>query len=207
MHGNMWAVVSSNCWGAGIYQDLEAPYNSPFIGLFVMPGDFIRLLRDFNRHMEENLRFAENSRYRDANYPVGILGDGIEIHFMHYTSQEGARLSWERRTDRMPRDPSKLFFQISDRSGFTQEHLRAFAELDLPHKLCMVRKGRFADAARHGALEMDSPEDSCEPGPKLWEACKRLPDFCPFRWLYEGAGLGAPADLPTMKRALRESIA
>ena len=74
------------------------------------------------------MRFKQSSRYEAANefrrripYPIGVLGDNIEIQFSHYATEEEAAEKWARRSQRI--NFGRLYFIFSDRDGVTPEQI------------------------------------------------------------------------------------
>ena len=39
-----FTLISNNCWGAHIYQDLGIAYETPFVGPFLDPDSYLNLL-------------------------------------------------------------------------------------------------------------------------------------------------------------------
>ncbi|MBV5343054.1 DUF1919 domain-containing protein, partial [bacterium] len=39
-----FTIISNNCWGGGIYEDLNLKYNSPTVGLFFYAPCYIEFL-------------------------------------------------------------------------------------------------------------------------------------------------------------------
>jgi uncharacterized protein (DUF1919 family) len=77
------------------------------------------------------LEFIDVSKYEKANqlnsehhYPIGVLGGDIEIHFLHYKSNEEAAEKWYRRRQRINYD--NLFISFSDSEGYDLEELYKF---------------------------------------------------------------------------------
>jgi uncharacterized protein (DUF1919 family) len=143
-----FTIVSNNCWGGHVYEALHLAYKTPFVGLFIPPADYLALLRDFDRVMSRPLAFADHSRYARYNaargeegraYPIGLLGDA-EIHFLHFADRREAREKWERRRQRMTRNPSRRFFKFDDRDAATAAHLAEFARLPYQHKVCFTAR-------------------------------------------------------------------
>lgn len=133
---NVWrppddfAVVSNNCWGAHICRHAGLPYNSPFVNLFIFPSCYLKLLENFDSVIEQSVRVCRSSRHiADPEYPVGLLGDDIEIHFLHYGSMEEALSKWDRRVARLRSKPRRLFAKFDDRDGCSSEHIKRFQEL------------------------------------------------------------------------------
>ncbi|MBX2901203.1 MAG: DUF1919 domain-containing protein [Cyclobacteriaceae bacterium] len=132
-----FTVVSNNCWGGILYQDLKLPYQTPFVNMFMFADCYLKLATDFKTYMQKELRISDQSRYftHPATYPVGHLGD-VEIHFIHYTFQQPVAAVWARRTKRINYD--KLFFVLSERDGCNAQHVHAFLKLPFP-KLAFTR--------------------------------------------------------------------
>jgi uncharacterized protein (DUF1919 family) len=141
-----FTVVANDCWGAEVYKDFGLPFETPFIGLFVPGPCYLKLVTDFQPIVTSPLRFTKDSRFeRDpANvqkgYPIGLLDDDIEIHFLHYNSEAEAASKWSRRVDRIVYD--RLFFKISADGNFpfTDDEVRAFDALPLARKLILARR-------------------------------------------------------------------
>lgn len=120
-----FTVVSNNCWGAHLYPRLGVEYRTPFVGLFLYPDCYLRLLGRLRWYLGQSLEFRPRSRYPDVPagpaYPVGCLGGDVEVHFLHYRSAD-----------------DRLFVKFCDRSGCTPEHLAAFDRLPFRNKVCFV---------------------------------------------------------------------
>ena len=134
-----FVLISRNCWGSQAYQWLNAPYNTPFVGLFLFGPCYMKLLRDFDRYMTLDIAFTKKTKYPDAyknhSYPIGVLDD-IEIHFQHYKSIDEAREKWTRRRDRMLKHKKEnYFFSICDRRGVTDENIKEFHQMNFKNKI------------------------------------------------------------------------
>src|SRR5688572_22103122 len=85
-----FTIISNNCWGGIIYQDLQLPYLSPTVNLYMFIPCYIKFLENLEFYLNKKLDFTEESKYNQANinkirkwYPIGKLDD-IELHFIHY---------------------------------------------------------------------------------------------------------------------------
>lgn len=145
-----FSLIANNCWGAEVYKDLGLPFSTPFIGLFVPGPDFVRLASDHERILRSPLRFVEHSVYplyngkRSANkaYPLALLDDDVEVHFLHYGSEQEAQHKWSRRLARLAWD--RLFWVFLADSDIDIDNtgpLRIFSELPL-RKLALARDNR-----------------------------------------------------------------
>lgn len=159
-----FTIVSNNCWGAHVYQALGVTYSSPFVGLFILPDSYLRLLARFEKLIRAELKFVPESRSEKINawrmrkglaYPIGLLGGCVEVNFQHYVDEEEARSKWRRRVERMAEDPARYFFKFDDRDDATTDDIGAFFDLPLDNKVC------FTARYRHGLATVAAP---AEPG-------------------------------------------
>ena len=132
-----FTIISNNCWGGQVYQDLGIEYKTPFAGLFIFAPDYIKLLSNFEFFMNSPLEFSKTSKYvKNANYPVGLLNGEVEIHFLHYEDEVEALSKWNRRTERI--NWGNLFFKFCDRDLCTKDLLIEFDRLPLKNKVCFT---------------------------------------------------------------------
>ena len=127
-------IISSNCIGGGVYNDLGLEFRSPFINLFIKASDYICLLNDLRGYMNEDLRFVKevDPIYGNVDYPTAYLKD-VKIYFMHYSTETEARESWERRKKRI--NWGNIYVLFTDRSGCTKDDLVAFDRLPYENKV------------------------------------------------------------------------
>lgn len=149
-----FTIISNNCWGGIVYQSYDIQYQSPFIGLFIMPDHYLRLLSNFEYYMSLPLEFIspEDSTYNKyenkstlfGQYPIGILDRDVEIHFLHYHSEEEALEKWNKRKERM--NWNRMLFKFNDQNECTEEQIIEFLDLKLKHKICFTKnfKGKGA---------------------------------------------------------------
>ena len=139
-----FTIISNNCWGGFIYQRFNLPYRTPFIGLFVPAPCFIKLLEDFENNMQKEMRFIsiqDSPYYAKINgsgrvYPIGVLGDDIEIHFLHYKTDEEARATWNRRKTRI--NLHNLLIKFAEMDCCTPDLITRFEALPFKHKICFT---------------------------------------------------------------------
>lgn len=138
-----FAIVANNCWGGEVYKYFDLPFTSPFIGLYLHADCYIRLLEQFDTLNLLDIRFDFSSRYYPEPrwYPVGHLAGDIEVHFLHYKTQEEAESKWKRRAKRLREIPAdRIFFRFCDREGAVPEHFERFDRLPNPRKIAFSRK-------------------------------------------------------------------
>lgn len=146
LHCTDFTIISNNCWGGLVYQYFGLPYTSPTIGLFIMDDDYIKFLERLDFYLSLPLEFIsiEQSRYRErltsestakTSYPIAQLND-IEIHFLHYHSEEEARYKWESRKSRINKE--RLLIKMSQRSANDRSILARFTALPYKNKICFT---------------------------------------------------------------------
>ena len=149
LKSQIFTIVSNNCWGAHIYQNLGQPYQTPFIGIYFAPECYIVLLSRFRWFLDQPIHFVDRSRHDYVNayrkkenlhYPIGCLGGEVEVQFLHYASESDAIEKWNRRLKRVCSDDSKLFFKFCDRDGCTSGQLAAFDQVPFQNKVCFVSR-------------------------------------------------------------------
>ena len=130
------SVISANCVGAFILHDLNQPFNSPFVNLYLDPSDFVRYLQNITFYQAQTLQFIQTEK----PYPVGLLDD-LKVHFMHYHSEQEAKEKWEARSQRL--DFDNLFIMMTDKDsgkGAKYEDLKAFDNLPYQNKVVFTHK-------------------------------------------------------------------
>ena len=127
------SIVSNDCWSSFMYRFYGLPFNSPFVGLFIMPDHYLAMLENPEvlatpPRMTSSAESVYADRLSDLPpYPLGILPGGIEIHFLHYATAEEALDKWTRRMSRL--DWDNCIVKFSRNNGCTDGHLRRFDAL------------------------------------------------------------------------------
>lgn len=142
LHNRSLSIISNNCWGGFMMKECGIPFNTPFVGLFLFDEDYIRLL-EHPEVMEEPLRFISRNESRHEiaeprDYPIAVIGDGIEIHFLHYKDEREALQKWARRVKRL--NFNNLMVKFGDEDGARPDLLKRFEAL--PYKCKVAFTGR-----------------------------------------------------------------
>ena len=150
-----FTIISNNCWGGYIYRVFNSQYQSPTVGLFIMPNDYIKFVNNLEHYIKDcKLSFIkpeESHNYKEllghekfGEYPIGVLDD-VEICFMHYKTEKEALEKWTRRCKRIAWD--NLIIKFCDQNGCTKKQIDAFNKIDKYDKMvCFVAKdipGRY----------------------------------------------------------------
>lgn len=145
LKSNDFSIISNNCFAGIFYQHLGLQYNTPTIGLYFYPKEYIKFLKKFDFYIKQPLNFIKTneSKYYDElckngynNVIVGILKD-VEIVFLHYKTEEEARIKWEKRCKRLSKN---IIFKFNDQNGCTYKDLKEFDELKYDNKLLFTSK-------------------------------------------------------------------
>jgi uncharacterized protein (DUF1919 family) len=187
-----FTLISNDCWGAEVYRDFNLPYNTPFVGLMLMAPCYLALIRDLKYYLEGELRFKDRSKYDYPNelrekkhFPIGVLGapgNEVEVHFLHYDSEEEARQKWTRRVARINWQNLVVKFDGS-KDYCTDEILAAFDAL-------AFRKVCFTAEAKSNIQSSIHIQDWVADGKTLFKRC--LPEFDVADWLNGGTGAVTP---------------
>lgn len=115
-----FCIISNNCWGAEFYIERNVKYNSPFVGLFIPPLQFVKMVNNLPVYLKQELVFIKKTKSKEyeklhlkEKYPIALLND-VEIHFLHYKDENEAISKWKRRVDRMPKDSTNWFIKACD---------------------------------------------------------------------------------------------
>lgn len=145
-----FTIISNNCWaGTAVYQPFGLKYNTPTVGLFIMDEDYMRMLENLDYYLSQNLRFIapKDSKYYDkisnngkkeVTYPIALLGDDVEIHFLHYRSQEEAEQKWKRRAKRINCKCLLIKMSFRDNGYDKAQMVNRFLKLKFANKICFV---------------------------------------------------------------------
>jgi uncharacterized protein (DUF1919 family) len=200
-----FTIISNNCWGAPIYTELGLPYMTPFVGLYVNAPCYLKLLKNLKPYLESPLVFTETSRYEVYNekkkagewsYPIGLLKEDVEIHFIHYSSPLEALEKWNRRLKRVKWD--NLFIKFCDTQPFSENFLLDFDQLPFRNKVCFTAKN-YPDIKSTVWIKECNDSSSVVTGFKLYWTCKRYFDIAD--WLN-----GENNDILPINRLLNEFL-
>ena len=131
-------IISSNCLGGIIYHDLSKQFLSPTINLTFESKDFLR----FCEHLDS---LPLSTLVEDTNnnhpYPVGLLSmpclvNPIRIHFVHYSTFEDAKKTFEKRSKRINPNKTILLFSILD---LDFSLISRFEKIPSYKKLCIYK--------------------------------------------------------------------
>jgi uncharacterized protein (DUF1919 family) len=129
-----FTIISNNCWGGSIYEDLQLPYKTPTVGLFFFAPCYIQFLQNLKDNLKEEIIFIKQSKYEKGNlllrthtYPIGLIKGRIEVHFLHYKTETEALDKWRKRAERV--NFNNIFLSFTDNEVCTAEEINTFDSL------------------------------------------------------------------------------
>lgn len=140
-----FTIISNNCWGGTVYESYGIKKQSPTVGMFIMPEDYLKFVANLDYYLEQPLGFIDpdDSKWKEVlqkksnwkTYLIGKLGD-IELQMLHHHNEEVARRKWEDRVKRV--NKNKLIFKFNDQNGATKEQILTFMQMTMKNKICFV---------------------------------------------------------------------
>lgn len=131
-----FSLISSNCTGAIISNELGCRFNTPTVNLYIEPKDFLKFVKSLDVYLKEKLVF-DPALSKERGYPVAVLKD-IKIYFVHYHSNQDAERKWYERFKRI--NYSNMFVLMSERDGCTHEDLEEFDQLPFKNKIVLTKR-------------------------------------------------------------------
>ncbi|WP_207942081.1 hypothetical protein DOK78_002990 [Enterococcus sp. DIV2402] len=127
-----FTIISNNCWAGNVYRYFGLPYNTPTVGLYMYPQDYLKFINNLKLYIETPISFIDitESKYKielikkgQNTIPIGKILD-IEIMFLHYDNEEEALEKWNRRVQRINYD--NIILKFSQMNGSTTQDLMSF---------------------------------------------------------------------------------
>ncbi|MDO7173359.1 DUF1919 domain-containing protein [Mariniflexile sp. AS56] len=124
-----FTIISDDCWGGQIYNQLEIPYYTPTVGLWIGGHDYIQFIENLSKANAANLYNANSNE----TYPVGQSAYA-KFHFLHYKNFDIAVNTFQRRYQRI--NWNKLLYKIDlEKPGMNADHIKKWNEMKLPNSI------------------------------------------------------------------------
>jgi len=142
-----FSIIGNNCFAGGIYHKFGLQYRTPTVWTYIFPDDYLRFLEKLDWYLNQPLTFKTETHHPMAHkhyeatkrrYPIGVLGSDVEIHFMHYRTEQQAQEKWTNRLKRVNR--GNLFVMFSDGEEYHDDLLERFERLPFEHKIFFSSK-------------------------------------------------------------------
>jgi uncharacterized protein (DUF1919 family) len=132
-----FCIICNNCFGGHLYESTNRPYNTPTVGLYFFAEDYIKFIENIDAYLNEELKFIKKSRFEESHkeqqshgYPIGLLSNNLEIHFLHYKNENEAKTKWNRRKARV--NKAKMLIIMNDQNRFENELMNRFDKISSP---------------------------------------------------------------------------
>ena len=154
-----FTIISNNCWGGHV---------SPTVGLYFMGEDYVRFVSNLKYYCglepvmiraEQSNHYKELKEQGNTTVPIGLLGDDVEICFLHSHSDEEAKEKWMRRCERICWD--NILLKFSEQNYVTEEQLRIVDALPYDKKVIFTSHD-------YGLISQVIYKE--------WEGCPQIPD-------------------------------
>ena len=140
-----FTIISNNCWGGSVYEDLQLSYKTPTVGLFFFAPCYLRFLQNLEGNLKEEVVFIKQSKYEKGNellklypYPLGLIKGEIEVHFLHYKTENEAAEKWNRRSKRV--NLHNTFVSFTDNEACTLEEIKMFDKIPFKKVFLSAKK-------------------------------------------------------------------
>jgi uncharacterized protein (DUF1919 family) len=146
-----FTVLSNDCWGQALYEGYGMPCLTPLVGAGMYADCFLRFLGNIEGYLRSPLRFVAETRYaalgrirsqraaQNGLWPIAVLGDDVEVHFLHFRTEDESRRSWDAGCERLHLKRIAVKFS-ADKDGATQDHIERFAAMPFARKLLLSRQ-------------------------------------------------------------------
>ena len=186
-----FSIIASTCNGGVIAHDLGMRFNTPFVNIFILPEDYIKLLKNPKYYIYDNeLEFSKTktvnkySLSEKDNYPVAKLDD-ITLFFPHDHTEKEAAENWNKRKGRIKWD--NLFIMFTDRDSCSYELIKEFDQLPYENKVIFTNKPypEFKSAFYIRGFELEKCVGICSEYKNKFGK-RYLDDFDYVGWLNNG---------------------
>lgn len=147
-----FSIICNNCYAGHLYEILGRPYNTPTVGLYFFAEDYVKFVSNLKEYLKEDVKFVDKSRFKECQlehdklkYPIGMLSNNLEIHFLHYKTQTEAQTKWNRRKARL--NINNLLVMMNDQNAFDDNLMPEFDSIPYP-KIFFSSRHRKGDNVR-----------------------------------------------------------
>ena len=171
-----FTIISDDCWGGQLYRQLQIPYLTPTVGLYVSPQSYLNFVDQILSDTRHQLRFKDS----DFDFPVADYGPA-ELFFKHYTTEEHAEDAFHRRYSRINR--KKLYIKADlGKPGTTLNEIQLWNNRQLPNSVAFYsRDTPIPESGIHNGVLID---DWIINGADMFNLSRRYFDI--IKWLNTG---------------------
>jgi uncharacterized protein (DUF1919 family) len=121
-----FTLFSDDCFGGMLCSDLGLQFRSPTVSLRIYAADYVEFLENIHAYLSADLIESRG----EADYPVGLLGGRVRLHFKHSGTFEEGAAAWRRRKERVHH--GNIIIKMSDLYDCSPELTRRFLALPYP---------------------------------------------------------------------------
>lgn len=157
-----FTIISDDGWGGEVYKAFNLQPLSPFIGIKIYNDDFLELISNLKYYVACSLKFKDvleskhikNHKYTfGKTYPMAILGDKVELHFINYDSADDATKKWTERVERINWNNLFVKMDVSREPDFYNTVI-AYNKIEhFSNKVCFLDAFRERDIAENFQLK------------------------------------------------------
>lgn len=149
-------ILCNNCSAGFIYRMLGVQRISPTINNIILSDDYMRLCREPEKYLQQDMETAYWGVWRGEKCPIGRIND-IEVYFVHDTNQKEALDRWNRLRKRVNYDHLVYLFVDIGFNGngcLFYSDVRKFCSMKQRH-LCILNKNMYIGSELKGAIYMN----------------------------------------------------
>lgn len=135
---NPVTIISDDCWAGAYYNYLGLKFSSPFINMYILREDYLKLLQNLEYYLKQPFELYESGDFYFGKVMKASLGAGdkrIILNLNHHTDFESAKQDWEKRKKRI--NINNLLVKITIDDG-NIEACKEFQKLPFYKKVCFT---------------------------------------------------------------------
>lgn len=145
-----FTIISNNCIGGFIYQDLKQPYLTPTANIYISPEDFVKFCKNIKKYIKIEMKEVKEP---NVSCPVGMIKD-VKIYFVHYKTFQEGKEKWDYRKKRI--NYQNLYCIMTDRntiycepSACDDKIIYEFDRLPIKNKVVFTSKNYPLDSVHY----------------------------------------------------------
>lgn len=137
-----FSLITNNCVGGVICHNLNMPFRSPTVNLWMTSNEFLRFVNDLPYYLNCPV---EEIHEEGISYPIGLLRRGeetVRLYFMHYDSFAQAVEKWSARAKRVDFNHLYIILDYPAHSSSPEQQAQikeTFDTLPYLHKVMLTK--------------------------------------------------------------------
>ena len=134
-----FTLLTSNCIGGIISNELGEKFLSPTVNTRIDPLDFIKFVANLREYLSLDLVFVDAVE----SFPVAKLGD-VLINFVHYKTREEAETKWMERKKRI--NWNNVWIITNDVGGLSEKDIEMLKSINYARGIALFSTRKYYDA-------------------------------------------------------------